>query len=78
MTVGRCAPVGNWLTAPLMRRSTSAAIVFESAESLNWIVTAEKPCPERLVMMSMSFRPATASSIGRETWISISRGFAPG
>ena len=36
-----------------MRRSTSAAIVLESARSLNWMTTDENPWPEVLEIVSM-------------------------
>src|SRR6185437_5743814 len=58
-------------------RSTSELIWVGSALSVKVMVTVEKPSPETLVVLSILFRLATASSMGRVIWVSIACGFAP-
>src|SRR4029077_1141899 len=58
-------------------RCTCESTRFGLTLSVKVITTDEVPCPDVLVMLSMFWSPATASSTGRVIWSSTSFGLAP-
>ena len=77
LMTGASASLGSLPVASATLSRTSCTARSRLSESLNWTKTTPEFSREKEWILSMPLMPATASSMGLTTWVSISPGPAP-